>query len=49
MKISTFFCTHLVGASQSHGDRVAGNVKGIDNLAAFSSRGPTYDGEFSHG
>ena len=36
----------LVGASQSHGDRLAPNAKGMDYLAAFSSRGPTYDGRF---
>ena len=33
-----------VGASQSHGDRVASGAHGKDYLAAFSSRGPTFDG-----
>ena len=32
-----------VGASQSHGARAPG-ASGLDYVAAFSSRGPTYDG-----
>jgi len=35
---------HIVGASQSYGNRLDDGNKGIDYLAAFSSRGPTYDG-----
>ena len=35
----------LVGANQSHGDRIASGAKGVDYIAAFSSRGPTYDGK----
>lgn len=34
----------IVGASQSHGKRIPVGAKGVDHLAAFSSRGPTYDG-----
>lgn len=33
-----------VGASQSHGQRLTPGDNGIDYLAAFSSRGPTFDG-----
>eukprot|EP00551_Chaetoceros_affinis_P000335 CAMPEP_0203633872 /NCGR_PEP_ID=MMETSP0088-20131115/943_1 /ASSEMBLY_ACC=CAM_ASM_001087 /TAXON_ID=426623 /ORGANISM="Chaetoceros affinis, Strain CCMP159" /LENGTH=523 /DNA_ID=CAMNT_0050487345 /DNA_START=23 /DNA_END=1594 /DNA_ORIENTATION=+ len=36
--------TLAVGASQSHGDRIPAGAKGLEYLAAFSSRGPTYDG-----
>ena len=38
------FSLNKVGASQSHGDRLASGAKGMDYIAAFSSRGPTYDG-----
>ena len=40
--IVSFF---TVGASQSHGKRLSAGDKGLDYLAAFSSRGPTYDGK----
>ena len=36
---------NLVGATQSHGDRIAKGANGVDYIAAFSSRGPTYDGK----
>lgn len=39
-----FFFYFAVGASQSYGDRLTSGDKGVDYLAAFSSRGPTYDG-----
>jgi len=35
--------TLAVGASQSHGDRIAPGAMGIEYMAAFSSRGPTFD------
>ena len=35
----------VVGANQSHGERIAPGAKGMDFIAAFSSRGPTYDGK----
>ena len=40
--IVSFF---TVGASQSHGKRLSAGDKGLDYLAAFSSRGPTHDGK----
>lgn len=36
--------TLAVGASQSHGDRLASGAKDMDYIEAFSSRGPTYHG-----
>ena len=38
----------IVGASQSDGKRLFTGAKGKDYIAAFSSRGPTYDGKLLH-